>query len=400
MNIVVLSTDFRPRLGGIAEFAFQVCKELAASGHDVSVVTHAMDGAPDEETMGGYGVHRIFARPPSQSIYTLGGLIRRPLWSLASQARIQEFVSRHRPDVLLCTNPATLWVGVTAWAALPYALMVHGDDIAGDFGKRNPIPGMLMRRLIRRAYWTFYNSTYSQTSIEKAAGVAAGRSTAIGCGFPLEEIVAPGGRAAARRELGWGDEPVMLTVCRLVLRKGVDTTLRAIQLAATRGVRCRYVVLGDGPDRVALELLAIQLGLDDRVTFMGRVDEPTKRRVYQAADLYVMPSRPGPRGEVEGFGISFLEANAYGLAVIGGRAGGIVDSVADGVNGLLVEPQDVEAIAAAMADLLGDADRRARMAAAGQDRIRQRYNWPAIVSQIEPRLAQAVAGAGLKQAQG
>jgi len=391
MKILVLSTDYKPRLGGIAELAFHVCKQLAAHGHEVEVVTQRHPDCPDQATADGVRVHRVFDPRPPVSIYSATGAFRVPCWTFRTRRQIRRHVRRTQPDVIFCTNPKSIWLSIVRRAKCPYAVFVHGDDVAADFTKRNPIPAMLTSRLIRGAGWTFFNSSYSLSVVEKGLSMQLDRASAVGCGFPVDDLVTDDLRDSARAELGWDDSPVLLSVSRLVLRKGIDTVLRAMERVRKAFPNCRYVVAGDGPDRAKLEALASDLSVAERVEFVGRVDDELRRRLYLAAHLYVMPSRPGPSGEVEGFGISFLEANAHGLAVIGSTAGGVPDAVADGVNGLLVPPDDPGALAGAIGDLLNQPRRREEMARAGQQRIRDQYNWRSIVARIEERLV-AVAG--------
>jgi len=179
-------------------------------------------------------------------------------------------------------------------------------------------------------------------------------------------------------------------VARLVLRKGIDTTLRALPLIRGTYPTARYAIIGEGPAQPELERITDELGLRACVQFMGFVPEAVKRDAYTASSLYVMPSRPGEQGEVEGFGISFLEANALWVAGVGSRAGGIPDAVADGETGVLVAPDDPADLARAVVELLGQPERCRAMARAGQERIRTRFNWRSIVDQIESRLTAAV----------
>lgn len=116
---------------------------------------------------------------------------------------------------------------------------------------------------------------------------------------------------------------------------------------------------------------------------MGRVDHETKEKLFAASDVYVMVSEPGEVGEEEGFGITFLEANWYGLPVVGSRCGGIPESVEDGINGLLVQPPSPDAVAAAVLRLLGDAALRRDLVHRGRSRISERLNWPAIAQRVE-----------------
>jgi phosphatidylinositol alpha-1,6-mannosyltransferase len=299
-------------------------------------------------------------------------------------------VRKIQPDVILCTDKRTFWLPVVRRAACRYALFMHGEDVASCIKDRNPLSRAILKKLLSGAVWTFFNSTYS-LSLAKGAGLVE-RASAVGCGFLPEDIVEEDRRAEARQRLGWSDGPVLLTVSRLVLRKGIDTVMRAMGIVLRVFPNCRYAVVGAGPDRAELESLARELGLVDKVDFMGRVSEETKRLVYLASDLYVMPSRPGSRGEVEGFGISFLEANAHGLAVVGSRAGGIPDAVEDGANGVLVPPSDPAALGEAIVMLLADPPRRRGMALVGQKRIRERFNWKSIVDKIEEKLCSAAGG--------
>jgi len=118
-----------------------------------------------------------------------------------------------------------------------------------------------------------------------------------------------------------------------------------------------------------------KLGVERFVTFAGFVPDEELPGCYAAADLFVMVSRERPqRGDVEGFGIVYLEASAAGRPVVAGRSGGVSDAVEDGVSGLLVDPEDAGAVGEAVSQLLRDPGLRARMARAGRQRVRDRFS--------------------------
>ena len=158
---------------------------------------------------------------------------------------------------------------------------------------------------------------------------------------------------------------VFVSVCRLLEKKGIDQAIRAFAAVAAAFPDCRYLVVGDGPDRARLAAIAAEEGVAGRVVFAGPVAEEDLVDHYRLGDVFVMPNRELANGDTEGFGLVFLEANACGLPVVAGGAGGSVDAVTDGVNGLVVDGRDVGAVAGAMRRLREDGRVRAELAAGG-----------------------------------
>jgi phosphatidyl-myo-inositol dimannoside synthase len=160
---------------------------------------------------------------------------------------------------------------------------------------------------------------------------------------------------------------VFVSVCRLLEKKGIDHTIRAFATLAATFPDCRYLVVGDGTYRARLEALAEEEGVADRVVFAGQVAEEELVDHYRLGDVFVMPNRELPNGDTEGFGLVFLEANACGIPVVAGCAGGSPDAVTDQVNGLVVDGRDVGAITAAMRRLREDKAVRERLAVRGRE---------------------------------
>ena len=191
--------------------------------------------------------------------------------------------------------------------------------------------------------------------------------------------------------------PWLLTVSRLEWHKGIDTVIRA--LAAVRAAfptaPPRYAVAGVGPHRGRFEQLAADLGLGAAVRFLGFVPDEELPALYNAVDLYVGASR---RVELlaEGFGIAIVEASGCGLAVVGGRSGGVPDAVRDGETGILVDPDDPAAVAQGITRLLGDPELRRRMGAAGRRAVETYYNWDRVARDfrsIDQEFRRSVASA-------
>lgn len=157
---------------------------------------------------------------------------------------------------------------------------------------------------------------------------------------------------------------VILTVGRLVERKGHDVVIRSLPKLLAKHPNIHYMIAGDGPYRRILEALVNQYGVNGAVTFCGRIPPSQLPSVYHLATAFVMVPRAIERkGDVEGFGIVFIEANASGLPVVASRSGGVPDAVEHETNGLLVDdPTDMHEVAAALDRMLSDEDLRLKLA--------------------------------------
>ena len=169
---------------------------------------------------------------------------------------------------------------------------------------------------------------------------------------------------------GLEEKRVILTVGRLVERKGIDLVIRSIPRIVSRFPDIHYLIVGDGPYRSVLEQLAQETGVADRVTFAGLVDDNELVGHYALCNVFVMPNRELPDGDTEGFGLVFLEANACGKPVVAGKAGGTSDAVRDEYNGLLVDGTNVDELATAVIRILADEQLYARLRAGGLEYAR------------------------------
>jgi phosphatidylinositol alpha-1,6-mannosyltransferase len=198
-----------------------------------------------------------------------------------------------------------------------------------------------------------------------------------------------GGRL--RSELGLGNRPVVLTLARLVSSKGHDLVIRALAELRRRIPDATYLVGGTGGENYTefLRALAESCGVSKAVRFLGYVASEDLPALYSASNVYVMPSRAlEGNSNFEGFGITYLEANACGVPVIGADSGGVADAVLDGRTGFLVPPNDVPALADRMYRLLADPDLARRMGAAGRERILREFTWDRVADLFLETLAE------------
>ncbi len=170
------------------------------------------------------------------------------------------------------------------------------------------------------------------------------------------------------------DKIVLFSLGRLVKRKGIDMTIKALaDLPEELINKIIYVIAGEGPDDTYLQEL-IPTRLKGRIKFLGEITEDEKWIWLKLADIFIMPSRK-IAGDFEGFGIVYLEANLAGKPVIAGDAGGVRDAVRDDHNGILVNPENLEDIKNAIVKLINDDDLRERLGKYGHQRAIKDFNW-------------------------
>ena len=285
---------------------------------------------------------------------------------------------------------ATLPDGILAWAlhriwGIPYLVYAYGLDFLAPM---NSAWGRFYTsRVLTHADHVVAVSHYTRSQLEDV-GVAADRITVIHPGVDADRFC-PADDALSeqvREGLGLRGRRVILTVGNLVRRKGHDMVLRAMPSVLWAMPDAAYLIVGDGVARGELEREVWELGLQGHVIFAGRVPGEQLVRFYQSADLFVMPSRD-IAGDVEGFGIVYLEAGCCGLPAIGGRSGGIADAVVDGQTGILVDSLCPEAVADAIVTLLGDPYLARAMGRAGRERAMHEFTWPRAADQVEATLA-------------
>lgn len=219
-------------------------------------------------------------------------------------------------------------------------------------------------------------------------GVSAERVIVLPNAVDLEELdAATPPDAAERVAVAFSPlaaaSPILLSVGRLEGYKGFEDVLRALALLHAEralGDTWAWVVVGDGPRRKALAERVARARLQRHVVLAGRVDETLLHSLYETADLFVHATR------FEGSSLVTLEAMAHRLPVVATRAGGIPDKVVEGETGRLVEPGDVEALAAALAAVVGDPAAARRMGEAGRARATLQFAWPGVARRTKDAL--------------
>src|SRR5436309_2061378 len=179
-----------------------------------------------------------------------------------------------------------------------------------------------------------------------------------------------------------GNAPWVLTVARLEPYKGVDMALRAVAQCRHDGVEVNYLIVGSGKRRKDYQRLAEELKIADHVRFVGNVPEAELPAMFNVANAYVGVSRRADGSRVEGFGVALAEASSCGLPVIAGQSGGLAEAVHDGETGLVVNPDNPDAVAVALKRLFDDQLLARRLGQAGRKAIETYYNWDRVIRDL------------------
>lgn len=179
----------------------------------------------------------------------------------------------------------------------------------------------------------------------------------------------------------WGRK-ILLTTGRLVERKGHDRVIRALPEIKRKFPEVLYCISGIGPNEKNLRDIARESGVEEHVRFLGRLPENELLHLYNACEVFIMPSREIEKGgHIEGFGIVFLEANACGKPVIGGRSGGVLEAIREGETGFLVDPDSTAGIAEKITFMLSEPEMARKMGEKGRLWVKESFNWEGYVKE-------------------
>ncbi len=363
-KILCITNDFGPRAGGIETFVIGLIERLPQSR--VIVYTSAQDNSElyDRKWLEDYGVEVVRDKskillPTPGVAYCVKDLVREKNISTV-------FFGAAAPLGLLSRGLRK--VGVKHIVAL-----THGHEVW--WSKVWPFT-IAMKFISRHVNHLTYLGEYTRSAITGSiTDQAAASMVKIAPGIDTDHF-SPQDASELRRELGLTDKKVIVSVGRLVHRKGQDVLIEAMPTIIKEVPEAHILMIGEGPYRSYLETRVKTLGLQERVTFIGRIQYADLPRYICVGEIFVMPSRSRFAGlEVEGLGIVYLEASACGLPVIAGNSGGAPDAVLAGKTGLVVEGTSMKAVASAVVGLLLDPKRSQAMGLAGREWIVQEWRW-------------------------
>lgn len=274
--------------------------------------------------------------------------------------------------------PATIGMYAALQMGVPFSFTGHANDI---FQRR----ALLRRKLQRVAFVNCISEWHKQfyVSIEPSC---ADKCHIVRCGVDVDSWA-----AAVEEPCAWNRTFHLLTVCRLVEKKGVDNLLRGLGKFHREDGQFELTVAGDGPQRAALEAIAREEHIYKHVKFLGAVDNDRVRTLLQESDAFALTCRDDSSGDRDGIPVVLMEAMACGLPVISGDLPAIRELVRHGENGLLVDGNSIDAITDAIKSITADPNRAAQLGAAGRARVVEEFSLRGNVDRIEKLLRATVS---------
>ena len=364
-KILFITNDFGPRTGGIETFLIGLLERI--KGQEVIVFTSAQGDTSgyDQNWLNKFGVRVIRDRSK----------ILLPSWRVTKKAK--EIVNLHGIDVLVFGAAAPLALMAPALrksGVKKIIALTHGHEVW--WAKVFPF-NLAMKRIGNSVDHLTYLGEFTRKAISGSLTQKGDDAMVkIAPGIDTAHFIPQPDSIQKRITLGLEGKKIIISVGRLVHRKGQDKLIEAMPGILQRVPNAHLLLVGEGPYRPHLEKLVKKLSLNQNITFVGRILYEKLPSYLSAADLFAMPSRSRFFGlEVEGLGIVYLEASACGIPVVAGNSGGAPDAVLQGVTGLCVDGTDINQIAQAVIDICSDAKRASNMGSAGRNWIVDQWRW-------------------------
>lgn len=378
MPHLLVTNDFPPKIGGIQSYLWELWRRLPAE--EVTVFTTAHRGA------------EVFDRAQKFRVVRSRRSVLLPTRLLIGRVRRLAVEVGAKAVVLDPVLPLGL---IGPRLGLPYGVVLHGTEITVP--GRLPAGRQLLARVVSHASLVITAGGYPEGEARRAVGE--------GQPFPTVVRIPPGvdtsrfrplpaiDRVACRARLGLpANGPLVVSVSRLVPRKGMDALIRAAARLAPSHPDLTVVISGTGRDLPRLRHLVRSTGAPVRL--VGRVGDVDLPALYGSGDVFAMCCRRRWAGlEQEGFGIVFLEAAACGVPSVAGDSGGAAEAVEDGKTGFVVaDPSDPKAVAEALGRLLDDPELASAQGQAARTRAEEEFEYDILAHRLDEALSALVEG--------
>lgn len=328
---LILTSEFPPQPGGIGNHAYHLAKALQANGYKVKVMCDTRSANGEEEVNFDKNLSFNVVRIPRKEFIFFSYLQRiKTGFSLCQES-----------EIVICSGKFSLWLGglLSLFFNKKFLAVIHGNEVLLS----NKLLRWLTDMCLQRFDKIIAVSNYTKSLV---AHLDLKNIEVIPNGFEIETV----NNSKEKTE----PVPMLITVGNVTHRKGQHNVIKALPVLLKKYPDLKYHIIGIPTEKMGLEKLALNLGVEDSIVFNGKVSEKEKMELLQQADVFVMLSETTGKGDVEGFGIAILEANALGIPAIGSNGCGIEDAIKDGVSGKLICNKDPQQFELALTEILND----------------------------------------------
>jgi phosphatidylinositol alpha-1,6-mannosyltransferase len=360
-----ITNDFGPRAGGIETFIIGLIERLPKNSVTVYTSSQGDTSDYDAHWLRDFGVVVIRDRT---KILLPSPRVTRAVRNLAKSGEFD--VACFGAALPLAVMANTLRkAGITRVVSLS-----HGHEVW--WAKVFPF-NLAVRRVGQTLDAMSYLGDFTRRAISRSLSPTAQKAMVhIAPGIDVSHFSPQPDSVQLRHELNLDEKKVIVSVGRLVHRKGQDRLIEALPEIKSKIPNAHLLFIGEGPHRAKLESLVKENRLEDSVTFIGRLPYKELPKYICVGDLFAMPSRSRFFGlEVEGLGIVYLEASSCGLPVVAGNSGGAPDAVLDGKTGLVADGTNIHEIAVAIVSILADPKLGKEMGETGRQWILDKWSW-------------------------
>jgi len=348
MKILLITMEYPPDRGGVGNYYFNLVKNLKAAEVEVFKVNK----------------NHFFK-------YFW------PRW-LKLFFELKKLVKKEKIDLIWVGQ--VLPIGEAAYLIkklykIPYFVSAHGMDIMVPQKKLRK--ETIMRKVLEQADFITANSQFTKTELLNLSLPDDKIEVIYPCPNYLPE-------SNQKPDLDLTGKKVLLTVGRLVKRKGQDLVIEVLQDLVKEFPNLVYLIIGDGPEKE-------KYFNKENVILLDNISDQELPGYYRLADIFVMPSRQ-IGGDVEGFGLVYLEAAIFNLPVIAGRSGGIGEAVLDNQTGLLVDPENKDDLTEKIRQILNNEDLGVRLSLEAKKRVEKDFQWPVQADKLREKIKGLTGG--------
>lgn len=372
-KIILVSRVFPPKRGGIENMIFNIYSRLEG----VRVIAPDFEGWEKFDRSNKMDVQRVFVRPR----FLQTGKFPLPFLSLAAL----KACSQNIPDQIHCDQVQSGIVGLLLKQIFHKPTVVYAYGMEITDGGSMPMKSAILNRADK----VIAISAYTKKELMIRHNVPEEKIYTVHPGTDIRHFHPGVDPNDIRERYHLGNKKVILSVGRLdrdSSYKNFDAVIGLMPFLIKSVPDAVYLIVGSGNDMKRLKLIAQKEKVEDKVIFASDVSYNDLPKFYRAADVFVMVSgnaaRRGGKGD-EGFGIVYAEAGACGIPVVAGNEGGAVDIVRNGLNGLTVNPEDKNAIAAAIINLLSNDRLRTAMGHRGREFVANKFTWDASANRLK-----------------